>query len=219
MDYEHTIPYGMLLDLKLARMSANEETDAATPPSTDRYIASSPLHGFETYGWKPDSDKSPDENFMDLTLLITRSSKLKQGSMACLFVKEDQGGRTDGLIDRIVCVANNMPLFKTNASDIHAEIFAMGKAARQGIVLHNCTAYITMPPCKNCFGALYSAGFKRIVSNRKATEQLLATAEQQGISMDVVQSDRERVDKIVKSYQACKECELNEQASKKQRTA
>ena len=197
-------------------MNSHEEgNDNASP--TDGYDASSPLHGFETYGWKPDAAKSADENYMDLTLLITRGSKLTQGSMACLFVKEG-GDAPDSLIDRILCVANNMPLFKQKTSDIHAEIYAMGKAARQGIVLENCTAYITMPPCKNCFAALYSAGFKRIVSNKKADQMLCETAAKHAIAMEVVPADRKKVDDIVKVHSTCKECLPNSHASKKQRT-
>jgi tRNA(Arg) A34 adenosine deaminase TadA len=189
-----------------------------------------PLVGFETYGWEPSPTKSADENLMDLTLIITRgqAKKLTQGSMACLLVRgeeqdqqqEDSEG-PQSLIQRIVCVANNMPLYSENSSDIHAEIYAIGKSVRRGIALDKCTAYITMPPCKRCFPALYCAGIQRIVSNKKADRAICAAAEKHGIVMDVVASDRHRVEELVRAHDKCKDCPTTtagETASKKQRT-
>jgi tRNA(Arg) A34 adenosine deaminase TadA len=192
-----------------------------------------PLVGFETYGWEPSPTKSADENLMDLTLIITRgqAKKLTQGSMACLLVrgeKQDQQQQLEdsegaqSLIQRIVCVANNMPLYSENSSDIHAEIYAIGKSVRRGIALDKCTAYITMPPCKRCFPALYCAGIQRIVSNKQADRAICAAAEKHGIVMDVVASDRQRVEELVRAHDdKCKDCPTTtagETASKKQRT-
>jgi tRNA(Arg) A34 adenosine deaminase TadA len=191
-----------------------------------------PLVGFETYGWEPLPTKSADENLMDLTLIITRgqAKKLTQGSMACLLVRGeeqeqqqlDDSERPQSLIQRIVCVANNMPLYSENSSDIHAEIYAIGKSVRRGIALDKCTAYITMPPCKRCFPALYCAGIQRIVSNKQADRAICAAAEKHGIVMDVVASDRQRVEELVRAHDdKCKDCPTTtagETARKKQRT-
>lgn len=133
------------------------------------------LESFETFGWKPDKALSDDDNMMDLLLLVTRNAKLKQGSMACILLrpaKEQQDGDDDdtkkeSLVDRIQAVANNQELYTRKSSDIHAEIACIGQAARAGRSTENCTAYITMPPCKKCFTALYAAGIGRVVSVHK----------------------------------------------------
>jgi tRNA(Arg) A34 adenosine deaminase TadA len=203
--------------------SENDDTPAAVAGEGH------PLVGFETYGWEPLPTKSADENLMDLTLIITRgqAKKLTQGSMACLLVREEQVQQQDdsqgheSLIQRIVCVANNMPLYSENGSDIHAEIYAIGKSVRRGIALDKCTAYITMPPCKRCFPALYCAGIQRIVSNKKADHAICVAAQKHGIVMDVVASDRHRVEELVRAHDVCKGCPTTtggETASKKQRT-
>ena len=129
------------------------------------------MEPFETYGWIPDDRLSEDENMMDLLLLVTRTSQLKQGSMACILLRpaarqeDDKDDKTepDNLLSRIQSVATNQELYKRGSSDIHAEIAAIGDAARHGRATHQCTAYITMPPCKRCFAALYTAGIVRIV--------------------------------------------------------
>lgn len=198
---------------------------------------SHPLDGFETYGWQPLPTKSVDENLMDLTLIITRgqATKLNQGSMACLLVRGDEQWQPppppptvhasrhhhQSLINSILCVANNMPLYSENSSDIHAEIYAIGKAVRRGIALDRCTAYITMPPCKRCFPALYSAGIRRIVSNKLADRVICKAAEKHGIVMDVVASDRIRVEELVRAHNVCQACPTGitkDTTSKKQRT-
>jgi tRNA(Arg) A34 adenosine deaminase TadA len=145
-----------------------------------------PLEAFNTYDWHPHSTLSDDENYMDLTLLVTRSSKLKHGSMACILVQnplgEDSVERSlEYFTNRIVSVANNQAFYKENESDIHAEIAAIGQAASRGQVTKDCTAYITMPPCRNCFGALFCAGVQRIVSRHES--RLLEFAMPLGIEM------------------------------------
>lgn len=207
-------------------------SERGATPSTVVVAGVGPLDGFETFGWEPLPTKTDDENLMDLTLIVTRgqAKKLNQGSMACLLVRgkeerqqplsPDDASR-QSLMNGIVCVANNMPLYSENGSDIHAEIYAIGKAVRRGIALDRCTAYITMPPCKRCFPALYSAGIRRIVSNKRADLAICAAAERHGIVMDVVASDRARVDELVRAHDVCKSCPTataGDVTSKKQRT-
>jgi deoxycytidylate deaminase len=184
------------------------------------------LDGIRLYGWKPDPSLSADDNLMDLTLLVTRTSKLKQGSMACLLVRQgydniinnaDNCGHektstnviktttettnTDGdgkngrgsmanataattstftstshkrikdVRTSIISVATNRPLYRANDSDIHAEIAAITDAARCGQSTDQATAFITMPPCKRCLGALVGAGITKIVSRYKFNAQ------------------------------------------------
>ena len=169
------------------------------------------LAPFETFGWTPNDDLSEDVNFMDLVLLVTRSSKLKQGSMACIIVRPSESSREidgiDGLVpltDRIVSVANNQELYAKNSSDVHAEIVALGQAARFGRATEGCTAYITIPPCKRCFGALLAAGIKRIVTlypPPKLFHHLMNVRQVEMIGgVHDKEEQRLRIDHIVSSY-------------------
>lgn len=129
------------------------------------------LEPFQTYGWRPDENLSEDENFVDLLLLVTRSSRLAQGSMACIIVRPPSNSSSkEHVLDRIQSVATNQALYKPNNSDIHAEIAAIGDAARHGRPTDQCTAYITMPPCRKCFPALVAAGIARVVSGLRPPE-------------------------------------------------
>jgi deoxycytidylate deaminase len=110
------------------------------------------------FGWKPCHSLTEHENFMDLVLLVTRSSQLKQGSMACILVSppvtDDIEGTNnnvdniennnspnrkryktsnDGTIltDRIITIATNQSFYKENESDIHAEVVAISQVANR----------------------------------------------------------------------------------------
>lgn len=158
---------------------------------------STSLNGYELHGWQPDKSLSTDENFMDLCMIITRSSKLKQGSMACILVNEidDQIPKKDSC-DAIISVANNMPLFSENDSDVHAEIAALGQACRSGIRTQNATAYITMPPCKRCFAALTVAGIRRIVTRYDPPKKIQETAAKNNIQFSKISNHTEQMARI-----------------------
>ena len=134
---------------------------------------------------------------MDLCMIVTRSSKLKQGSMACILVNEieDQTPKKDSC-DAIISVANNMPLFSENDSDVHAEIAALGRACRSGIRTQNATAYITMPPCKRCFAALTVAGIRRIVTRYDPPQKIQETAAKNNIQFIKVSNHTEQMARI-----------------------
>lgn len=138
--------------------------------------------------------------------------------MACLLVRKASDYAlgsssldvTTNMLDRIISVSNNQSLFRPNFSDIHAEIAALGQAARSGVSTEDCSAYITMPPCKNCFGALLSAGIRRIVTSYSPPDVLLKVAGERGIEMvsvTDVKKQRERVDEIVRKYRDANEGE------------
>ena len=160
------------------------------------------LKPFTLYGWRPDPNLSDDENCMDLTLLVTRSSNCLQGSMACILVRPSSSSVASvaelerRLYGGILGVATNQPLFSQHDSDIHAEIGALGLASRRGNVTEGCTAYITMPPCKRCFAALVVSGVKRIVFRRPAPAVLLPVAEQRGIVLVNLEETREQTARI-----------------------
>jgi deoxycytidylate deaminase len=189
------------------------------------------LAGFELYGWKPDPSRSRDCNYMDLCMIVTRNSQLRQGSMACILVRGEEettaaangdkaaaaaaaaGVTVDSIYNDILMVANNMPFYSKNDSEIHAEVAAIGKASRQGLAIEGATAYITMPPCKRCLPALSVAGIKRIVSRHPLFGKLLEAISANGMVYDKIddQEERiERVNKLVKDYKERKrEAETN----------
>ena len=162
---------------------------------------------FCSFNWNPSPILSTDENYLDLTLLITRNSTCIQGHMACLLIKERKthqntanqkdnssiGSSLQDLVSRedylsqLVSVANNNSLYKPLHSDVHAEICAVANAARRGLNTNNCTAYITMPPCKDCFGALVRAGICRVVSRSPSTQLVREAAARIGVEMVVIQ--------------------------------
>jgi tRNA(Arg) A34 adenosine deaminase TadA len=157
-------------------------------------IDDSPLKGFELYGWSPDPSLSRDDNLMDLTLLVTRNSKLINGSMACILVREDDN--KSSIESDIISVANNMPLFIENQSDIHAEVAAIGAACKRGLSTDKMTAYITMPPCKRCLGLLVAAGVKRIVTRRDPPQLLKDVAIKHNISFVTLSNHTEQQARI-----------------------
>jgi tRNA(Arg) A34 adenosine deaminase TadA len=157
---------------------------------------------FELYGWKPNNALSDDANFMDLVLLVTRSSQLQQGGMACILVRQKKDSETC-LTNRIIAVANNQELYKPRSSDIHAEIAAIGQAAKSGRATGKCTAYITMPPCKTCLGALLAADIGRVVSLYPPPvyyQPLMQKRKFEMIGVDDKEERRLRIDAIVSTH-------------------
>eukprot|EP00960_Hanusia_phi_P061029 764708-Hanusia_phi.AAC.3 len=133
--------------------------------------------GLRRYGWTYCQDLHEDENYMDLVLLLTRNSRCRGGHMACVLVKDGQ----------ILAMATNTSLFAPMASDVHAEINAIAACARRGMAVGGSDAYISMPPCKNCFMALQAAGVRRVVSRvRNDNERVAAAAAAQNIEMLLV---------------------------------
>lgn len=203
----------------MATPSSTPSTSSVTAPNissttTDRtpLETSRLLENYETFGWEADPAVSDDANYMDLTLLVTRSSQLRQGSMACLLVQNNQ--QQQQLTDRIVSVATNCGIYNDKQnSDVHAEVAAVCAAARAGRRVGQCTAYITMPPCKTCCPILYCAGITRVVT-RKRTETTDRLLPQLGIDMTVLPDDRSRVDALVAKYkqkqQKTAETEVND---------
>jgi deoxycytidylate deaminase len=87
------------------------------------------------------------------------------------------------LYDAILSVSTNLPFYSAHDSDVHAEVAALGRAARNGVATHHATAFITMPPCKKCFSALTVAGIARIVTRLAVPPPIAAAATQHGIQM------------------------------------
>jgi deoxycytidylate deaminase len=155
------------------------------------------LAPYQMYKWRPNPELSKDENYMDMVLLLTRNSTCRQGHMACAIVKPSECPPTtnfyNSFYNSIQAVGINGPIFKPLDSDNHAEIATIGLAAKLGRALEGCTAYITMPPCKTCFGALVASGIQRIVTPKLASEPIVGAAKQHGIVLDTVHESQDRV--------------------------
>jgi deoxycytidylate deaminase len=194
----------------IAFSTTNAETATAHPA----------LQPFQIYGWQPDPTRSNDDNFLDLVLLVTRNSTCRNGSMGCLIVKPataaDAGAAAvnqpqspqqkyqTSILNSIVAASINQPLYTQNESDIHAEVSVIGKCAKQGLTTAGCTAYITMPPCKNCLGALVAAGIKRIVC-RCIPDYLRTVAQTQGIQLPILDhaseaQRKQHVERIIANF-------------------
>eukprot|EP00546_Thalassionema_frauenfeldii_P016495 CAMPEP_0178899346 /NCGR_PEP_ID=MMETSP0786-20121207/2845_1 /TAXON_ID=186022 /ORGANISM="Thalassionema frauenfeldii, Strain CCMP 1798" /LENGTH=221 /DNA_ID=CAMNT_0020570185 /DNA_START=65 /DNA_END=727 /DNA_ORIENTATION=- len=182
----------------------------------------SPAHLFDLFGWKPDPAKTDDENYMDIVFLITRSWRHgQQGHMGALIVRpapddssvfDDDDDHENRIYQGILGAATNIPLFGTKecTSDIHAEIVALGQACRSKQSTENCTAYITIPPCKRCFAALVTFGIKRIITRKQSPKLIRDTAARHGIlvenfSWEMNRRHMERINQLVNTDKTDKE--------------
>merc|ERR1712113_663993 len=95
----------------------------------------------------------------------------------------------------------NSPLWgspdaKRPASDVHAEVNAIGHCARRGQQTEGATIYITMPPCKRCFTVLVAAGVKRIVTrkgyNPQDFKEIDRVARRVGIALPIIEDTENR---------------------------
>ena len=196
----------------------------ADPSSGD---ADAPFGRYQMHGYRPVPALTDDEQYLTMCMLVTRNSVCAQGHMGCVLVRsassEDPAEQQDKscgqkstvecdsdiptqyeerIHRRIIGVATNRPLYSERDSDVHAEIGAIGDAARRGHSTEGCVAYIAMPPCKNCFGALLSAGCRRIVSPRKPNKTVEAAAVAEGVEMVTIDADvsdriRARIDALI----------------------
>jgi deoxycytidylate deaminase len=106
--------------------------------------------------------------------------------MACVLVApphDDGLPKKRSVYDGIISVSTNLPFYSENDSDVHAEVAALGRAARAGVATDEATAYITMPPCKKCFSALTVSGVSRIVTRLAVPPAIAAAASQHGVQM------------------------------------
>ena len=126
------------------------------------------------------------------------SDSVSIGSNVCIECPRRSGSnidmiqRKDGIDNfekrfwsNILGAATNTALFNTLdcTSDIHAEINALAEACKSSQSTENCTAYITIPPCKRCFAALVTFGVKRIVTRQAAPSIICETSAMRGIEV------------------------------------
>tara|TARA_Y100001970_G_scaffold53658_2_gene67972 strand:+ start:8081 stop:8518 length:438 start_codon:yes stop_codon:yes gene_type:complete len=108
-----------------------------------------------------------DTRFLDLAKHISGWSKDPSTKVGCIVVGPDREIRSTGFngfprgiddtIERLEDRSQKYPMI------CHAEENAIMHAARIGISLKDCTAYVTWPPCSRCARSLIQAGVSEIV--------------------------------------------------------
>ena len=114
-----------------------------------------------------DSSLSWHEYFNELAILTAKKSKDRSTKVGCVLVGPNHEIRSTGFngfcrgVDDTKEEYHQAPekYFWTE----HAERNAIYNAARNGIPLDGCMAYVTMQPCADCARALIQSGIKTIM--------------------------------------------------------
>ena len=108
-----------------------------------------------------------DLRFIELAHHISSWSKDPSTKVGCVVVGSDReirstgfNGFPRGLEDSIERLANREEKYPLIC---HAEENAIMHAARIGVSLRDCTAYVTWPPCTRCARSLIQAGIVEVV--------------------------------------------------------
>ena len=103
-----------------------------------------------------------NEYFMSLCLLASCRSACKRLHVGCVLVKDNRiismgyNGFIKGAPHKSIIRDNH------EISTVHAEQNAISYAAKFGVSIDNCDAYITHFPCVNCAKILAASGIKKI---------------------------------------------------------
>jgi len=127
--------------------------------------------------------------FLELAEHIAGWSKDPSTKVGCIIVGADREIRSTGFngfprgiedtLERLTDREQKYPLI------CHAEENAIMHAARIGVSLKGCTAYVTWPPCTRCARSLIQAGIDVIVYPQSA-EIPERWSEEIGISMSML---------------------------------
>src|SRR5687768_18390563 len=108
-----------------------------------------------------------DRRFLELARHIAQWSKDPSTKVGCVVVGPDREIRSTGFngfprgiqdsMERLHDRERKYPLV------CHAEEYAIMHAARIGVALKGCVAYVTWPPCTRCARSLIQAGIREIV--------------------------------------------------------
>lgn len=108
-----------------------------------------------------------DKRFLKLAKHISEWSKDPSTQVGCVVVGPDREIRSTGFNGLPRGIEDNDE--RLNNREIkyplicHAEENAIMHAARIGISLKDCTAYVTWPPCTRCARSLIQAGISTII--------------------------------------------------------
>ena len=108
-----------------------------------------------------------DARFLQLASHVADWSKHRTTKVGCVVVDDDRrvrvtafNGFPRGVADLPERLADRPVKLLLS---VHAEANAVATAARSGVSLAGCTAYVTHPPCAQCAALLTQAGIRRVV--------------------------------------------------------
>ena len=108
-----------------------------------------------------------DQRFLNLAKHISEWSKDPSTKVGCVVVGPDREIRSTGFNGLPRGIEDNDERLNNRKIKYplicHAEENAIMHAARIGISLKDCTAYVTWPPCTRCARSLIQAGVSTII--------------------------------------------------------
>lgn len=107
-----------------------------------------------------------DESFLEVAQAISKRSDDLTTHVGCVIVGPDHEIRSTGYNGMPRGVKPTPERLSRPAKYMftsHAEANAIGNAARIGVALAGCTAYVTHPPCDDCARLLIQVGVARVV--------------------------------------------------------
>ena len=108
-----------------------------------------------------------DQRFLDLAEHISAWSKDPSTKVGCVVVGEDREIRSTGFNGFPRGIADDSERLSDREKKYplicHAAENAIMHAARIGLSLKGCTAYVTWPPCTRCARSLIQAGVIEVV--------------------------------------------------------
>jgi len=108
-----------------------------------------------------------DQRFLDLAAHIAAWSKDPSTKVGCIVVGEDREIRSTGFNGFPRGIADDAERLENREIKYplicHAEENAIMHAARVGVSLRGCVAYVTWPPCTRCARSLIQAGVVEVV--------------------------------------------------------
>lgn len=109
-----------------------------------------------------------DEYFMGLATLAGTKSKDPSTKVGCVIVGPDKEVRATGFNGFPRGVADSAHRYGDREGKllfmVHAEANAVAAAARVGVSLKGCRAFVTKHPCAQCAALLIQAGVEEVIS-------------------------------------------------------
>lgn len=104
-----------------------------------------------------------DEYFMSIALLVSCRSSCERLHVGCVIVDNDNHIVSVGYNGFLAGVPHTSRVRDNHEqSTVHAEQNSISYAAKSGVSVNNCNAYITHYPCINCTKILAASGIKKI---------------------------------------------------------
>lgn len=128
-----------------------------------------------------------NEYFMEVAELAASRSTCTRAKVGCVLVIDKQiiatgyNGSPAGMPHCLDegCYYDGDRCIRT----IHAEVNAIGQAARRGASTQGATAYVTHTPCLHCGKVLASAGIKRVYARHRYGKHVSLLSELYGLEI------------------------------------